>query len=176
MFYLGPKVPTTRPPSDLKTASSTSWKCWTHSAPTLPPSLNTSKHWLRRIARLQTLTACSANLAQMLRVSRMQNHTIAQSRLSYTRPLRMTYTHDRCVRQGEEIAGWRRRSDAAGRGQPSVSAMTPATINAAAAMRCFMSPSLSRRTPRKAATIIDSSRAGATCETGASCSAVSTRM
>ena len=44
-----------------------------YSAPTLPPSPNTSKHWLRRIARLRTLTACSANLAQMLPSQRIRN-------------------------------------------------------------------------------------------------------
>ncbi|MNT30302.1 hypothetical protein D3C72_1660900 [compost metagenome] len=58
--------------------------------------------------------------------------------------------------------------------QPSPSAVTPTAISMAPAMRKARSPSPSNLPPIKAANSIDTSRAGATCEMGALCTAYST--
>lgn len=57
---------------------------------------------------------------------------------------------------------------------PSAKAVTPAAISTAPAMRAARSPSPSRWPPMSAANSIDTSRAGATCDSGASCMAYST--
>ena len=58
--------------------------------------------------------------------------------------------------------------------QPSASPATPSPMHSAPAMRSPRSPSPSSRPPKSAAKSIDTSRAGATCDSGASVTAYST--